>query len=478
MFLKFEDLMINIFIRYSVFTLIFGSVSFLSLASCTGTDDRFVERTIIGHGTKSQSKFIDNSAIFKEGWDTLSHVRFWQEIMSMPHDSVIVNVATQRQPLFTLHAADWSCQSVEEKDEYKRLVCVSNDLSAATTIFATSGKEHFFEFRKVLPMIPVAIDVFEAEGTDPWYAQTILLIESPGKTEATSYAGARGAFQLMPSVARSQGLTVNKSRDDRTDLRLSAAGAARFIRKVCVVEAKRLLDKYAIAYDEHDLWFRLFVMHIYHSGAGNLSKAMEVMQPTQGGMSFIRRLWRTEAGGFKNESQNYTQVALAAMVTFDRLLNSESESDTVYLVHGDKFISDLKDGRKVCVDTIAYLNDCMEAYGADLVEGVIPVSYFLESDAKLVYQLNQICDDRNQCPGLSPTRRSERFATCASKLITKRKYKEAVALLEESLQLNPLSVMSYNLIISAYSQDKNLVMVEKYSTERDEMIKNPTKYTK
>lgn len=464
--------------RYSFITTFFCGASFLAFAGCEGTDDRFVERTIIGHGTQSQSKFINNAALFKEGWDTLSHVRFWQEIMSMPHDSVIVNVANQRQPLFTLHAADWSCQSVEEKDEYKRLVCVSNDLSSATTIFATSGKEHFFEFRKVLPMIPVAIEVFEQEGTDPWYAQTILLIESPGKTEATSYAGARGAFQLMPSVARSQGLVVNKTRDDRTDLRLSAAGSARFIRKVCVVEAKRLLDKYAIAYNEYDLWFRLFVMHIYHSGAGNLSKALEVIQPSEGGMSFIRKLWRTEAGGFKNESQNYTQVALAAMVTFDRLLNSETDSDTVYLVHGDKYITDLKDGRKVCVDTVAYLTDCMEAYGSDLVEGVIPVSYFLESDAKLVYQLYQFCDNRNQCPGISPARRSERFATYASKLITKRKFKDAIAVLEQSLQLNPLSVLSYNLIISAYNQDKNLAMVEKYTAARDEMIKNPVKYTK
>lgn len=465
-----------LFFRIYAIPLFVISSSIFSFAGCGTEDGRFIDRTIIGYQTTSNGRFVDNSALFKEGWDTLSHVKFWQEIMTMPHDSLLFNVADIRHPLFTLHASDWSCQTVEEKDQYKRLVCVSNDLSSAASIYATSGKQHFFEFRKVLPMIPVAIDEFEKEGTDPWYAQTILLIESPGKTEAVSYAGARGAFQLMPSVARSQGLVVNKYQDDRTDLRKSAMASARFIRKVCVVEAKRLLDKYAIQYNEHDLWFRLFVMHIYHSGAGNLSKALEVMQPRSGGIDFIRQLWRTEAGGFKNESQNYSQVALAAMVMFDRLLNSESESDTVHLVHGDKRIIDLKDGRKICVDTLAYLNDCLEAYGSDVVEGVIPTNYFFESDAKVLYQIERFCKDQQSCPELSPVRRSERYCDYANKLITKRKFKDAISILQKSLDINPLSVNSYNLIIASYAAEKQPEMVQKFTAARDEMVNNPGKY--
>ncbi|MFM7078374.1 MAG: transglycosylase SLT domain-containing protein [Bacteroidota bacterium] len=450
--------------------------TFFAMAGCKSDDGRFLERTIVAYQKTSKGKFVDNSALFKEGWDTLSHVRFWQEIMTMPHDSLLFNIADLRHPLFTLHASDWSCQTVEEKDQYKRLVCVSNDLSSATSIYATSGKQHFFEFRKVLPMIPVAIEAFELEGTDPWYAQTILLIESPGKTEAVSYAGARGAFQLMPSVARSQGLVVNKSQDDRTDLRLSAIAAARFIRKVCVVEAKRLLTKHEIEFNEYDLWFRLFVMHIYHSGAGNLSKALDVMQPQRGGMDFIRELWRTEAGGFKNESQNYSQVALAAMVKFDRLLNEETDSDTVYLVHGDKRTIDLKSGNKVCVDTLAYLNDCLEAYGSDLVEGVIPPAYFLESDARVLYQIERFCKNPGSCHELSPVRHSERFCDYANQMIVKRKFADAIVILEKSLEINPLSVNSYNLIISAYNGAKKPDMVLKYTTARDEMTNNPSKH--
>lgn len=470
--------------------MVVSGMSIMAIAGCTfpspesnnpvlannETNERFLERIVIGYGTKSQSKFINNAAIFKEGWDTLSHVRFWQEIMAMPHDSLLLNVAHLRKPLFSLHVSDWSCQTVDEKDEYKRLVCVSNDLSSATSIYATAGKEHFFEFRKVLPMIPTAIDIFEQEGTDPWYAQTILLIESPGKTQGTSYAGARGAFQLMPSVARSQGLVVTQSRDDRTDLRLSATAAARFIRKVCVAEARRLLNRHSVPFDESDLWFRLFVMHIYHSGAGNLSAALNAMQPTEGGMDFIRKLWRTEAAGFKNESQNYSQVALAAMVNFDRLLNSETDLSTVYLVQGDKRVAELKDGSIICVDTVSYMAECMDAYGSDLVEGVIPVSYFLESESNLANQLNKICKNKPDCIVNNPTSRSERIVTIASKLITKRKLPEAISILEKSLEINPLSFSSYNLIISAYKKNQNTAMVVKYTKARDEMVENPSKF--
>ncbi|MFM8949603.1 MAG: transglycosylase SLT domain-containing protein [Bacteroidota bacterium] len=482
--------MCRYFIRFSITLLVVSGMSIMAIAGCkepapsTGnpmsrnidSTKPFLERTVIGYETKTQGKFINNDAIFKEGWDTLSHVRFWQEIMAMPHDSLLLNVAHLRKPLFSLHVADWSCQTVDEKDEYKRLVCVSNDLSSATSINVTSGKEHFFEFRKVLPMIPTAIEIFEQEGTDPWYAQTILLIESPGKTHGTSYAGARGAFQLMPSVARSQGLVVTNSRDDRTDLRLSAAAAARFIRKVCVAEGRRLLNRHSVPFNESDLWFRLFVMHIYHSGAGNLSAALNSLQPTEGGMDFIRKLWRTEAAGFKNESQNYSQVALAAMVNFDRLLNSETDLSTVYLVHGDKRMDELNDGSIVCVDTVAYLAECLEAYGTDLVEGVIPVSYFLESELRLVNQLNRICENTPDCAVSTPTIRSERIVAVASKLITKRKLSEAISILEKSLEINPLSFSSYNLIISAYKKSQNTEMVVKYTRARDEMVENPSRF--
>jgi two-component SAPR family response regulator len=66
--------------------------------------------------------------------------------------------------------------------------------------------------------------------------------------------------------------------------------------------------------------------------------------------------------------------------------------------------------------------------------------------------------------------------TIASKLITKRKLQEAISILEKSLEINPLSFSSYNLIISAYKKNQNTAMVVKYTKARDEMVENPSKF--
>ncbi len=69
----------------------------------------------------------------------------------------------------------------------------------------TTGKSDFYQFDKVFPSISRGVDVFVQNQTDPWYAQAILLIESPGKL-AYSNVGALGPFQLMKSVARNHGV--------------------------------------------------------------------------------------------------------------------------------------------------------------------------------------------------------------------------------------------------------------------------------
>jgi hypothetical protein len=58
----------------------------------------------------------------------------------------------------------------------------------------------------------------------------------------------------------------------------------------------------------------MLVMHIYHAGAGNVIAALDQINPTEGGMGLIQQLWQTEAAGFKNASQNYSQIALAANI--------------------------------------------------------------------------------------------------------------------------------------------------------------------
>jgi hypothetical protein len=50
-------------------------------------------------------------------------------------------------------------------------------------------------------------------------------------------------------------------------------------------------------------------------------------------IKLFEKIWQTTCGGFKNESQNYSQIALASLINFNALI--EQTGDTVFLVKGD-----------------------------------------------------------------------------------------------------------------------------------------------
>lgn len=216
-------------------------------------------------------------------------------------------------------------QTEEEKSLYKDSVRKAYSLADSVMIYVTSGKNHFYNVEKVVPSISRAIEIFQQYNTDPWYAQAILLIESPGKI-AYSSVGAYGPFQLMKSVARDHGLTVNSKVDERKDFDKSAMGASSLLRKTCIPEARRILDAHDLSYNETDIWFRLFVLHIYHAGAGNVSGLMKSMDPKCGGQELITAMWQNEWGGFKNASQNYSQVALASLLRLHELIYRDCDA--------------------------------------------------------------------------------------------------------------------------------------------------------
>ena len=118
----------------------------------------------------------------------------------------------------------------------------------------------------------------------------------------------------MPGVARSMGLVVNNTTDERKDFDRSAYGAAQLISRVCIPEAKRILNQHNLSYNETDLWFRLFVLHVYHAGAMNVTAVVNKIQPKEGSQALIKAMWQNSAAGFGNNSQNYTQLALAAQL--------------------------------------------------------------------------------------------------------------------------------------------------------------------
>jgi hypothetical protein len=233
--------------------------------------------------------------------------------MLLAPDSCLVNVAATRQVLAKMSNRDWNRQSETQKDSTRQALRVAYGLPSTERIYVTTGKNDFYKFNEVYPSLSKGVAAFERFGVDPWYAQAILLIESPAQMRKSS-TGAYGAFQLMPSVARSQGLTVNDQVDERKDFDRSAYGAAQLIRKICIPEAKRILAAHQIPYNESDLWFRLFVLHVYHAGAMNVAAVVNKIQPTEGSQELIKAMWQNSAAGFGNNSQNYTQLALAAQL--------------------------------------------------------------------------------------------------------------------------------------------------------------------
>ncbi|HAE32149.1 MAG TPA: hypothetical protein DCF89_13610 [Flavobacteriales bacterium] len=244
--------------------------------------------------------------------------------MSMSPDSGLVNVASTREVLFQTSYWDYKKKTTKERLKFKDSVRKEYCLEYGTKLFLTSGKKEFYNIEKVMPSISKGVEVFSELNVDPWYAQAILLIESPGKL-AYSNTGAYGPFQLMKSVARSHGLKVNKYVDERKDFDKSAKGAASLISNTCIPEAVRILSKNDIEYCEDDLWFKLFVLHIYHAGAGNVSGLLGSIDASKGGMELIQTMWQSQWGGFKNASQNYSQVALASMIILNDIIEENSK---------------------------------------------------------------------------------------------------------------------------------------------------------
>jgi hypothetical protein len=274
-------------------------------------------------------RYIYDSVLYAEGWHTLPQTRFWQQIMNLTPDSAIVNVAESRQMLDRISVKEWNKLSDIQQSGYRDNLRCKHYIADSTAIFVTIGKKNFYEFQKVIPAISKSIEIFEATGVDPWYAQAILLIESPGKTNTKSIVGANGPFQLMKSVARAQGLKVNKTIDERTNIERSAYAASRLLSRICIPKVCAMLDSAQIPYNQNDLWFRLLVLHAYHAGAGNVKGVIKKINPCEGGMELVQTVWKTTYKGFKNSSQNYSQLALAAFCSFHQLVLLEPPAPIV-----------------------------------------------------------------------------------------------------------------------------------------------------
>jgi membrane-bound lytic murein transglycosylase D len=101
------------------------------------------------------------------------------------------------------------------------------------------------------------IDKILDDHSLPTELKYLAVIESELKTSATSRVGAKGFWQFMPETARLYGLTVNRHKDERTDLDKSTRAAARYLQDL---------------YDELHDW--LLVIAAYDGGTARIHYAI------------------------------------------------------------------------------------------------------------------------------------------------------------------------------------------------------------
>jgi len=318
-------LVITLFTIFLSFSEIVHSQKFvIAKNDSINKNDRTNVYKILYRGDSTYRKAYVDSIMYADFWDTIPQTIFWTKLMRLSADSGFMSVAKTRQIIDTISVIYYSSLNDTRKTNYRDSLKKAFGLSDSTRIFFTTGKKYFYSFRTIIPSIDESIPVFIENNVDPWFAQSILLIESPNKLQK-SKAGAYGPFQLMKYNARKYGLTINRKTDERKDIKRSAYAASMFINKICIPTVKSILDSLNISYKENDLWFRLLVMHVYHAGGGNVQNILYTIRPKEGGLPLIYTVWQTEVGSFRNASQDYSQVLLAALLEFHNLIRTEAD---------------------------------------------------------------------------------------------------------------------------------------------------------
>lgn len=284
---------------------------------------------VINPQTNRNENYIFEPELYSLNLQDLPQVKFWRAIMNLHEDSAIICIGMSRYIVQKTTLKEWESKTDLQKKLYKDSVRLSRNLDSTNRILITSGKKFFYDFDKTSQNFQKGIHCFIQNGVDPFYAQAILLIESPNKLQKSN-VGAYGSFQLMKDVARLFGLKVNKHVDERADFERSAYAASSLIKKICIPKARLILDSLKICnVNEDELWFKLLVMHVYHAGSYNVQKAVFTINPCEGNMDLIYTLWKTSVGKFKSASQNYSQLVLAAMLEMNERAGLQSRYGSV-----------------------------------------------------------------------------------------------------------------------------------------------------
>ncbi len=449
------------------------------LYSTTPDPARKVEKIVVTWNDTLKLRFLRDSSLYADGWDTLAQSKFWREVITMTSDSCLINVAYCRKPIEKVARSVWMNQTEPQKICYKDSLSQVHCVDSSGMLYVTTGKKEFYEVRKTLADINTAITVFEEQNCDPWYAQTILLIESPGKSKAKSSVGAGGPFQLMASVARKYGLRVSKTVDERSDLKKAAKAASHLIKSSCIRSVKNMLDERGMDYNETDLWFRLLVLHAYHAGAGNVRCVISSLNPSAGGVELFQKIWQTTCASFKNESQNYSQIALGALLNFDALI--QADGDTIFLVQGDKHLRSYSRKNQKIRESYDYLSICLKEYESDFIDGVIPYDYFMKRVAKIRKEFAHLAtlvskSDKEVVLKKYPAEEGH-INSIASALTRRQRYEDAILMLKINLDMYPESPAVYDSLARAYRLSGDRKMAELYSNKSNNLSKTGIKNT-
>ncbi len=238
---------------------------------------------------------------------------FWRQVLDLSKDSsVIVHVQT-RQTFGVLPAKFIdSLEHIGKLDSFAKAFRMALGFDSLAPIKFVRGKSQFFQYHKIGPLMNEAFAVFRQQGLDPRIAEMLLLIESPNNPGGVSSSGAVGHFQLMPFVAKKYGLSVSPGHDERLDFSRSAYAAARLIKEYAEPNADAICVAAGLEVDRQALWYQMLILHIYNAGAASVKEAAAVIGSASDPYEWIQQFWKTKAGRFGNQSQNYSQVALAS----------------------------------------------------------------------------------------------------------------------------------------------------------------------
>ena len=264
--------------------------------------------------------YVSDSSHYLLKLDTLRQVQFWRSVMALSPDSIFCYTLPNRHVICIDASKDFSALSTPEIKTYKNGLRTFYNIDTSIKIVHRSGLKHFYNFNAINSYLNAAILKYMELGVDPWYAQSILMIESPNFNQCSA-SGACGPFQLMPKVARRFGLVVSKSKDERNEISRAAQASACLIKTIAIPHAHRILNLHGITTSQHTetkYWFKLLVLHIYNAGAYNVEQALNTIQPKTGDLQMIFNLWHARAGQFQNASQNYSQLAIAAWFELDQ----------------------------------------------------------------------------------------------------------------------------------------------------------------